>query len=99
MIKLTCYPVLVLASARAYCRESLGGRLKVMVSGGALLPPYLESFFALTGLQVRACSVVMKVDSIECALSVGRKECIRDALKGDSFGCTFSTAMYHSLYT
>jgi long-subunit acyl-CoA synthetase (AMP-forming) len=25
----------------------------VAVSGGALLPPYLESFFAMTGLQVR----------------------------------------------
>lgn len=33
-------------------RQKFGGRLKAMVSGGALLPPHIEKFFALTGLNV-----------------------------------------------
>ena len=34
-------------------REKFGGKLKAMISGGALLPPHIEKFFALTGLNVR----------------------------------------------
>lgn len=37
---------------RCTCREKFGGRVKVMVSGGAMLPPHIERFFALTGLNV-----------------------------------------------
>jgi len=34
-------------------RDSLGGRLKVLVSGGSALPTYIDSFFSLTGIHVR----------------------------------------------
>ena len=33
-------------------RANLGGRLKVMISGGSMLPPHLENFFDKTGLNV-----------------------------------------------
>ena len=45
-------------------RDNLGGRVKVMVSGGALLPPYLEKFYSMTGLQVineSLCNMKFKV--------------------------------------
>lgn len=41
-----------IVSVLCCCRENLGGRVKVLVSGGALLPNYLESFFVLTGMPV-----------------------------------------------
>ena len=36
------------------CRQNLGGRLKVMVSGGSALPLHIESFFDMAGLRVSA---------------------------------------------
>eukprot|EP01042_Synura_sphagnicola_P000823 gene823-915_t len=35
-------------------RDSLGGRLKVLVSGGSALPSYIDSFFSLTGIHLLA---------------------------------------------
>jgi hypothetical protein len=62
------------------CRQSLGGRLKVTVSGGALLPPYLESFFAMTGLQVRE--------------RLCNKWCVRDGFCAQCQGFSFVLPFY-----
>jgi hypothetical protein len=50
-------------------RAGLGGRLKVMVSGGSLLSPQLEGFFRLTGLNVSRIDVISIYLSI-CLCSV-----------------------------
>eukprot|EP01038_Epipyxis_sp_PR26KG_P007448 gene7448-10152_t len=34
-------------------RDNLGGRIKVMVSGGSKMPEYLESFYELTGMKLQ----------------------------------------------
>jgi long-chain acyl-CoA synthetase len=50
------YPIFKLADMILWSkiRQNLGGRLKVMVSGGSALPGHIESFFDMAGLRILA---------------------------------------------